>query len=112
MKPWSYLASLFVICLLLLNCWIPSTVPTHMPVGIDTRDEIADTEFVADGDGSWISLWHNARFPFDELIYSWQIQIPEKQGFRLYLQVTLNDQETSPCGIPGSPRGPRWNFNR
>jgi len=96
MKHWSYLASIFVICLLLVNCWMPTALPTHTPAGIDTRDDIADTEFVTDDDSSWVSPWHTARFPFDELIYSWQIQIPEKQGFRLYLQVTLTDQETSP----------------
>ena len=63
----------------------PEVVPALRP--IDWRTEIASESFKKIGEGEWVSPKVNPPFPFDELIYSWNIQLQDKEAFRLYLKV-------------------------
>ena len=35
-------------------------------------------------------------FPFDQLIYYWNVRLPKDEGFRLYLQVEFGSGDASP----------------
>ncbi len=40
--------------------------------------------------------WSKPAFPFDELIYSWSAKLEDGEGFRVYLQVKMQDESESP----------------
>ena len=46
--------------------------------------------------GEWLSPEVTAPFPFDELIYSWNLRLPKGQGFRLHLQAGFGGADKSP----------------
>lgn len=63
----------------------------------DARSYIDDSEFEkSDVDGEWVSPVAEAPFAFDELIYSWNVNLREDQGFRLYLRVGFGEDDFSP----------------
>lgn len=64
--------------------------------GPDARAFVAADEFEKASEGEWLSPEKTAAFPFDELIYSWDVAVPEREGFRLYLQVGFDDNSASP----------------
>ncbi len=72
----------------------PSAVKTLK--AIDWRDSVPAEEFHQTSKGVWLSKTIEAEFPFDELIYSWMARLPEKEGFRLYLQVEFEEGDRSP----------------
>lgn len=63
---------------------------------LDWRIQIPAEEFKAENEGEWETSWEKVEFPFDELIYSWNIKIQTDQGFRIFLQVQTIDKEISP----------------
>ncbi|MEO8376122.1 MAG: C39 family peptidase [Candidatus Sumerlaeota bacterium] len=58
---------------------------------IDARGIVPAESFKKSGDTEWLSSVVTPAFPYNELIYSWKIQIPDGEGFRLYLQFTFDD---------------------
>jgi hypothetical protein len=63
---------------------------------IDWRHRIEAKELVASGKGVWISPLVHAAFPFNELIYYWNVRLPKDEGFRLYLQAEFGSGDASP----------------
>ena len=54
---------------------------------IDWRHRIEAKALARSGKGAWTSPLVKAAFPFNELIYYWNVRLPKYEGFRLYLQV-------------------------
>ena len=54
---------------------------------IDWRHRIEATELTGSEKGAWTAPLVKAAFPFNELIYYWNVRLPKDEGFRLYLQV-------------------------
>ncbi|MGD0258722.1 MAG: C39 family peptidase [Verrucomicrobiota bacterium] len=73
---------------------------TATPLGpvapIDWRHRIEARELARSGKGAWTSPLVKAGFPFDELIYYWNVRLPRDEGFRLYLQVEFGPGDASP----------------
>lgn len=67
---------------------IREAVPAIGP--IDWRKQIAAESFEKIGKGEWVSPKIDTPFPFDELIYSWNIRLKDQEAFRLYLKVEFN----------------------
>ena len=63
---------------------------------VDARHTIPADTFTTAGEGQWLSPLVTAPFPFDELIYSWNMRLPAGQGFRLQLQASFPDGVKSP----------------
>ena len=63
---------------------------------IDSRLAVAASQFTKASDGVWDTREQKAKFPFDELIYSWHLRLDTEQGFRLYLRVKSEAGEYSP----------------
>ena len=60
---------------------------TQEPAPIDWRKKISSGSFKKTGEGEWISPKIKTPFKFDELIYSWNIYLEDKEAFRIYLKV-------------------------
>ncbi len=79
------------------SCRTTETASTPArPAPLDARLTVPGDVFERRGNAEWLSPESAAPFPFEELIYSWQIRLPEKEGFRLHLQVAFAGGETSP----------------
>ena len=63
---------------------------------IDWRHRIEAKELAPSGKGVWTSPLVQAAFPFNELIYYWNVRLPKDEGFRLYLQVEFGAGDASP----------------
>lgn len=65
---------------------------------VDYRDFLPSEAFqeTAEGSKEWTASPCKAPFAFDELIYSWQFDIPDNQGLRLYLKIAFEGNEESP----------------
>jgi hypothetical protein len=63
---------------------------------IDWRHRIEAKALARSGKGSWTSPLVKAAFPFNELIYYWNVRLPKDEGFRLYLQVEFGPGDASP----------------
>jgi hypothetical protein len=63
---------------------------------IDWRHRLEARELASSGKGAWTSPLVQAAFPFDQLIYYWNVRIPKDEGFRLYLQVEFGPGDASP----------------
>lgn len=63
---------------------------------VDARVPLFADDFKKSGDLEWLSPVNTPPFPFDELIYSWMVDLPEGEGFRVYFQVTFAGDEKSP----------------
>ncbi len=63
---------------------------------IDHRIKFLHTNFEADGDGEWVTDIVSPPFDFDEMIYSWQITVPDEEGSRIHLRVFFDDGTESP----------------
>lgn len=64
---------------------------------MDFRYSISRQDFTFDtAERGWVSKEQKAEFPYDELIYSWSIHLPEGEGMRLYVKAGLGDGESSP----------------
>ena len=83
----------------------PAAAPAAPAVGaavqgrvkpIDWRHRIEARELSEAGQGCWTSPVVQAAFPFNELIYYWNVRLPRDQGFRLYLQVEFGPGDRSP----------------
>ena len=66
------------------------------PKPIDWRHRIEAKALSRSGNGTWTSPRVKAAFPFNELIYYWNVRLPKDQGFRLYLQVEFGPGDASP----------------
>lgn len=83
-------------CMVILVLATPTLRAEPAAKAIDHRDVIESADFKASGDGEWLAPVKTPPFAFDELIYSWQIKIPDGEGFRLYFQVRCDDGSESP----------------
>ena len=63
---------------------------------IDWRHRIEATELTGSEKGAWTAPLVKAAFPFNELIYYWNVRLPKDQGFRLYLQAEFGPGDASP----------------
>jgi hypothetical protein len=63
---------------------------------IDWRHRLEARELARSEKGAWTSPLVKAAFPFDQLIYYWNVRLPKDEGFRLYLQVEFGPGDTSP----------------
>ena len=63
---------------------------------IDWRHRIEAKALTRSGKGAWTSPLVKAAFPFNELIYYWNVRLPKDEGFRLYLQVEFGPGDASP----------------
>jgi hypothetical protein len=63
---------------------------------IDWRHSIKANALARSGKGTWTSPLVKAAFPFNELIYYWNVRLPKAEGFRLYLQVEFGPGDASP----------------
>ena len=71
---------------------------------------ISSKEFRSSSPGIWEYVEKMTDFPFDEMIYSWNLRLAEGEGFRLYISLYMSDDTESPwlyAGYWGSvkPRG-------
>lgn len=57
------------------------------PNPLDGRDDIHPEAFIQKSEGIWETEWKETNFPFDEAVYSWNIRIPEGEGFRMYIRL-------------------------
>ena len=71
-------------------------VPPGGAKPIDWRHRIEAKSLTRSGKGAWTSPLVKAAFPFNELIYYWNVRLPKDEGFRLYLQVEFGPGDTSP----------------
>jgi len=76
----------------------------------DQRQWVKSGAFKQIGHGLWETDFVPAAEPFDELIYSWDVQLPEREGFRLELATQFPDGSESPWlyggywgGVPIGP---------
>ncbi len=63
---------------------------------IDWRHRIEAKDLARSATGTWTSPLVAAAFPFNELIYCWNVRLPKDEGFRLYLQVEFGPGDASP----------------
>lgn len=63
---------------------------------IDWRKRIMAQAMKSAGAGTWVSPAVKPPFPFDELIYDWNVRLPRDEGFRLYLQTGFATGDESP----------------
>jgi hypothetical protein len=73
-----------------------TTSPASLVNAIDARATLKPADFKRTAAGIWESQWHQADFPFDELIYYWNLRPERDEGFRLYLQVRFGPGDESP----------------
>lgn len=76
---------------------------------IDDRKWIEASQFSQTGDGVWVSEKVESAFPYDELIYSWQISLAEDEAFEIYLNSIFPDGYESGwqfAGYWGDYKGP------
>lgn len=75
-----------------------ATVQQASPITapLDARQTVAAGDWRPEAQGEWTTGVRRADFPFDELIYSWSVRLPERQGFRLYLRVGFGPGDESP----------------
>ncbi|CAN5387901.1 hypothetical protein BH09SUM1_BH09SUM1_23480 [soil metagenome] len=81
---------------LLLTAFMTLGISAAVSAAVDSREFVKADSFQKSGDASWFSGVKVAAFPFDEMIYSWAIKVPEGEGFRIYLRVHFEDQTASP----------------
>jgi hypothetical protein len=65
------------------------TVSPDKILPVDWRNTIPAKSFSKNGSGDWISPVIAAPFAFDELVYSWNIRLGDKEAFRIYLKVAF-----------------------
>src|ERR1035437_4588768 len=110
MRQWLCLASSLAVCL--FGAKSPAAEPTNLTDAaeaplvmavapgavkpIDWRHRIEAKALTRLGKGAWTSPLVKAAFPFDELIYYWNVRLPKDEGFRLYLQVEFGPGDASP----------------
>lgn len=70
-----------LLLLLLTGCAAPRPQSPHEILSISTRGEIAS-------EGSWISDWITPAGPFDELLPSWNIALPDSASVRVDVAVS------------------------
>lgn len=63
---------------------------------VDMRLDISSDSFASSEPGVWESPIQNAKFPFDEAIYSWFAALENNEGFRLYIRFGMEDKRQSP----------------
>ena len=63
---------------------------------IDWRHHLEARALARTGKGAWTSPLVKAAFPFDQLIYYWNVRLPKDEGFRLYVQVEFAPDDASP----------------
>ncbi len=63
---------------------------------LDQSYRIGSVQWKKSSAHEWLSPQIKAAFPFDELIYDWNVRIPRDEGFRLYLRVGFADKTHSP----------------
>jgi len=63
---------------------------------IDWRHRLEAKQLTPLEKGAWTSPLVKAAFPFDQLIYYWNVRLPKDEGFRLYLQVEFGPGDASP----------------
>lgn len=61
----------------------------------DLRDQYGPDAFISIADNEWVTPERPSTLPFDELIFSWAVKLPEKEGFRLYLRVRYSEPDAS-----------------
>ncbi len=109
MTPRNFVKTAFGASILLASSAILAAAP------IDDRTTIAADSWKQMENGEWLSPVETPEFPFDELIYSWDIKIPEGEGFRLSFQVNFNEADSSPWlyagywGVVTNPTADRQN---
>lgn len=87
------LTTIVVMLSLVLGCL--SSLATAAPVARDQRIDVPSSAFQPLEEGSWQTGWTSAPQPYDELIYSWGLSLPEGQGVRFALQVQFEDGTNS-----------------
>ena len=63
---------------------------------VDRSADIKAEEFSAISDRISVSPVKKTSFPFTEAIYSWEIDIPEQQGMRLFVRFKFDEDNVSP----------------
>jgi hypothetical protein len=76
-----------------------TTVKAEAP---DARMYIPQSDLIAETGGEWVTPMVEAPFDFDELIYSWNVDLPDQEGFRLFLRVGFGAEDQSPWLFAGS----------
>ena len=76
----------FLIPLLIFSGLSPGQ---EKPNPLDGRDDIKREAFIQKSEALWETEWKETHFPFDEAVYSWNIRIPEGEGFRLYIRLSF-----------------------
>lgn len=56
---------------------------------LDARHVITSESLTGAGEDAWLTPEVRAPFSFDELIYSWNVRLPEAEGFRLHLKANF-----------------------
>lgn len=86
----------------LFRCFLYTLIFTFIIQGIctaavvDMRQDISSDLFTSPEPGIWECPIQNAKFPFDEAIYSWFATLENDEGFRLYVRLGLEDNLQSP----------------
>jgi hypothetical protein len=73
-----------------------TATPSGAVAPIDWRHRTETKELARSGKGVWTSPLVKAGFPFDVLIYYWNVRLPRDEGFRLYLQAEFGPGDESP----------------
>ena len=73
-----------------------TTSDTAFLTPVDWRHYIKAEKFDYKKEGYWLSPLIETPFAFNELIYCWKVHIQKGGGFRLYLQLTFEQDDTSP----------------
>lgn len=94
MKQWAFLLG----AAMLAGCASKSTEFSQSSgfADPDVRMKLDSDGFNKVGNGEWVSSTARPKFPFDELIYSWDTSVADSEGFRLFLQVDFPGGEQSP----------------
>ena len=75
---------------------LAAATPRRSIKPIDWRHHIEAKALAHSGKGTWTSPLVKAAFPFNELVYYWNVRLPKQQGFRLYLQAEFGPGDASP----------------
>ena len=63
---------------------------------LDWRHRLETNQWAQSDKNVWTTPLVKAAFPFNELIYYWNVRLPRDEGFRLYLQVEFAPGDSSP----------------
>lgn len=63
---------------------------------VDMRQDISSDIFTSVESGIWECPVQNAKFSFDEAIYSWFAPLQDEEGFRIYIRLGLGEKQLSP----------------